>query len=121
MQRLGAWGATLVACALCALPAVAHADGLYEPFPDAASKARAERFVERLAAGSDRLRVTDQELERGVFLEGDLAAVERGTAGPRAVAPSDFGPSFGWSVVAGSLVVILAAGSTLRLRAAASR
>jgi hypothetical protein len=57
-----------------ALPAAAlaqHGNGLYEPFPKAAVKERAKRFIERLplpgAAG--KIRFSDEELARGVFVD----------------------------------------------------
>ena len=45
-------------------------NGLYEPFPQAAVKKRAKRFVSRLAIP---LRLDDKDLARGVFVTGRAA------------------------------------------------
>ena len=47
--------------------AAQHGNGLYEPFPQAAVKKRAKRFVSRLAIP---LRLDDKDLARGVFVTG---------------------------------------------------
>lgn len=112
----------LLACALCAPLGVARADGLYEPFPDAASDARAERFVDRLAARMPdiaRLRLSGAELERGVFVERGHAVLEPGGAGRRALGSADLGPSSAWPATAvTALLLMLLAGATLRRREA---
>jgi len=79
-----------------ALPAAAlaqHGNGLYEPFPKAAVKERAKRFIERLplpgAAG--KVRFSDEELARGVFVSPRAVGVTEGLTG-RSV-PADAGGS----------------------------
>jgi hypothetical protein len=56
----------------CAAPSVLaqSGNGLYEPFPEAAVKKRAQRYVERLGARAPGAapRVSDVELARGVFV-----------------------------------------------------
>jgi hypothetical protein len=69
-----ALAAVLLGCACAAPPVLAQSGtGLYEPFPEAAVKKRAQRYVERLGdrtAGVE-ARVSDAELARGVFVRPD--------------------------------------------------
>jgi hypothetical protein len=52
-------------------------NGLYEPFPEAAVKERAQRYVERLGdrTPGSRRPFSDAELERGVFVDPDRSGV----------------------------------------------
>ena len=81
-----------------ALPAAAlaqHGNGLYEPFPKAAVKERAKRFIERLprpgAAG--KVRFSDEELARGVFVDPRAVGVAEGLNGSSARADAGGSPS----------------------------
>jgi hypothetical protein len=80
----------VAALALCfALPAAAfaqHGNGLYEPFPKAAVKERAKRFVERLPVPSPagKLRFSDEELARGRFVDPRTVGVREGLSSSRA-------------------------------------
>jgi hypothetical protein len=85
-----AWLAAIaLGCAGLAPSALAQSgNGLYEPFPEAAVKQRAQRYVERLgdrAPGAGR-RFSDAQLARGVFVSDDqrLAPAKRGEATARA-------------------------------------
>jgi len=86
MARISRSSVALLVAALAlsgALPAAAtaqHGNGLYEPFPKAALKERAKRFVERLpfpgAAG--KIRFSDEELARGAFVDPGSGGVREG-------------------------------------------
>jgi hypothetical protein len=81
--------AIVLGCAGLAPSAPAQSgNGLYEPFPEAAVKKRAQRYVERLGdrtPGAGR-RFSDAQLARGVFVSGgqQLAPAKRGEATARA-------------------------------------
>ncbi len=80
MARLTRSTVALLVAALAAsaaLPAVAsaqHGNGLYEPFPEAAVRERAKRFVERLPLPAA-VRLGDEQLERGVFVDPRLGSL----------------------------------------------
>jgi hypothetical protein len=80
-----------------ALPAAAlaqHGNGLYEPFPKAAVKERAKRFIERLPLGSSgKIRFRDDELARGVFVDPRAMGVAAGLRGSSARADAGGSPS----------------------------
>ncbi len=65
----------LVCVAALALPQAASAsgNGLYEPFPEAAVKERAERYVERLRGRipARQPRFSEAQLTRGTFVRAD--------------------------------------------------
>jgi len=58
-------------------------NGLYEPFPKAAVEKRAKRFVERLRLG-EATRFSNDDLERGVFVDPGARHPARGGASARA-------------------------------------
>lgn len=67
--------------ALPAAPAAAqHGNGLYEPFPKAAVRKRAKRFIERLPVGAAGVRFSDRQLARGVFVDPRRVALPAGDA-----------------------------------------
>ena len=74
-SRHVAWAlaAMLVAFPIAPLPARAQSgNGLYEPFPEAAVKERARRYVERLGdrTPTPGKRYSDSDLAAGVFVQG---------------------------------------------------
>jgi hypothetical protein len=102
MKRLVIALASVLLCLALAAPAMAAAgNGLYEPFPAAASKARAKRFLSQLPGAGGQVEpvsVSDRDLQRGVVVDRRvLGAVpaRAGLASGRATGGS-FGPSFGW-------------------------
>lgn len=113
----------VTACSL-AIPVVAAADesrGLYEPFPAAASKARAKHYIARLGPGVDgrSVETSDEALERGVYL-ADVpyrSAAAAGPASQRAGATASFGPSPAWTGAA-VLLVLAALSAAGRSRSA---
>jgi hypothetical protein len=75
--------------ASAALPAAApaqHGNGLYEPFPEAAVRERAKRFVERLPfpPAAAKVRFGDDQLARGVFVGSPVPRSGPGVASARA-------------------------------------
>jgi hypothetical protein len=64
---------SIVLALLLALPGAParaqHGNGLYEPFPKAAVRERAKRFIERLPTGAEGVRFSDARLARGVFID----------------------------------------------------
>jgi hypothetical protein len=111
MKRLGAAVASLLVCMAIAAPAMAQTgNGLYEPFPAAASKARAKRFVSELPGVGGRaepVSVSDRQLQRGVIVDPRALrtpAPAAGLASSRARGATGFAPSFGWP-----LALVLAA------------
>jgi hypothetical protein len=86
--------AALVAVALLAPAAPAqNGNGLYEPFPQGAAKKRAKRFVSRLPT---RVRFSDKDLARGVFLaDRALPRTEAAPAASRAGVDKRSGGSSG--------------------------
>ena len=99
--RLRRSTAALLVAALAAgaaLPAVAsaqHGNGLYEPFPQAAMRERAKRFVHRLPLppAAAKAHLGDEELARGMFLDPGLPPSGPGSASARAGAGDDGGSS----------------------------
>jgi hypothetical protein len=87
-----------------AAPAMAQTgNGLYEPFPAAASKARAKRFVGELPGVGGQVvsvSVSDRQLQRGMVVDpralGAPGAVT-GLAGERGRGAAGFTPSLGWA------------------------
>jgi hypothetical protein len=63
-----------------ATAAAQHGNGLYEPFPRAAVLERAKRFVEgfRFPAAAERLRFSDEQLARGVFVDTRVTGLPKG-------------------------------------------
>jgi hypothetical protein len=103
MKRLGVPLASFLLCLAVAAPAMAETgNGLYEPFPAAASKARAKRFLSQLpglGGQVEPLSVTDRELQRGVIVDRTALGASvpaDGLASARARGSAGFGPSFGW-------------------------
>jgi hypothetical protein len=96
MARLRRSTAGLLVAALAAiavLPAAAsgqNGNGLYEPFPEAAIQERAQRFVERLPL-PEAARLSDEQLERGVYVDPRLAPSSQGPASARAGVGNDGG------------------------------
>lgn len=93
MSRIGVGLASLLLSLTLAGPAAAQSgnNGLYEPFPSAASKARAKRFVNKLHANAAGAPVPSADLQHGSFVGRALEPVPRGAASARAnagVAPS---------------------------------
>jgi hypothetical protein len=60
--------------------AAQHGNGLYEPFPRAAVLERAKRFVEgfRFPRAAERLRFSDEQLARGVFVDTRVTGLPKG-------------------------------------------
>jgi hypothetical protein len=80
----------LAALALPVSPGRAQSgNGLYEPFPEAAIKERAQRYVEGLTSRTAEpgRRYSEAELERGAFVDADVAGRSvgpvRGADAPR--------------------------------------
>jgi hypothetical protein len=133
MARLRRSTAALLVAALgasAALPAVAsaqHGNGLYEPFPEAAVRERAKRFVDRLPLppAAAKARLGDEELARGVFVDPGLPPSGPGAASTRAGVGDDGGSSLSpLTQVALLLLVVVAlpvlAGRRPRRRVAAA-
>jgi len=98
MSRLGVGLASALLCLALAPSAGAQStgNGLYEPFPSGASKARAKRFVDDLRPQSRA--VSDAELDRGSFAGPALAPANAGAASNRAIEAAAPGGSLGWAV-----------------------
>ncbi|MEJ7784395.1 MAG: hypothetical protein WKF96_06295 [Solirubrobacteraceae bacterium] len=99
MSRLGVGLASALLCLALAASAGAQStgNGLYEPFPSGASKARAKRFVNDLRPQSRA--VSEAELDRGSFAGTVLTAVPpAGGASDRAGAAAAPGGALGWAV-----------------------
>ena len=106
------------ALALTALAPPAHGqsgNGLYEPFPEANSRERAEHFVDglRTAQGSG-LDLSRSELEEGVVVNNrtgrkDLAPALDLAASDRAEGGSGLGAVIPWAVALGILALLAAA------------
>jgi hypothetical protein len=113
MQRWGVFGVVPLAALALAAPATAQdGGGLYEPFPEPASTGQVRDFLGQLPGGQSlQGRVTNRELERGVFPSGALPATNgAGDASRRAaVSPS---PGFleGWLPALAVLVVVAGLG-----------
>jgi hypothetical protein len=117
MPRLTGSSVALLVAALAAsgaLPSAAsaqHGNGLYEPFPEAAVRERAKRFVEGLAfpAAAAKVRLGEGELARGVFVDPGLTPSRPGTASERAGAGDGGGSSLSpLTQVALMLLVVVA-------------
>jgi hypothetical protein len=108
----------LGALVLTAIAPPAHGqsgNGLYEPFPEANSRERAEHFVDGLrTARGDGLDLSRSELEEGVLVDNasgrkepaprlDLAASHRAAGG------SGLGAVIPWAVALGLLALLAAA------------
>jgi hypothetical protein len=96
-------------------------NGLYEPFPAAASRERAKRFVSQLpgAAGqADPVSVGTRALERGVVVDPRALGQASASGAPaaRALGGSGFRPSFGWPLALVLAVLALAAPLALAAR-----
>lgn len=117
MSRVGVGLASVVLCLALAAPAGAQStgNGLYEPFPAAASRARAQHFVNRLRAHSPP--VSTAQLAHGSFVGGTLGPTATGAASARASGDAGPSASVGW-VLAVALLAVCAAPA---LRAAAVR
>lgn len=105
-------------CLALAAPAGAQSagNGLYEPFPSAASRERAKRFVDDLRPGAPR--VSSAQLDRGLFLGAELRpAVARAATG-RAIPAGGTGGTIGWwlapALLAICAVPLLAGGARRR-------
>jgi hypothetical protein len=89
-------------------------NGLYEPFPAAASKARAKRFVSQLpgvGGQAEPVAVSDRDLQRGVVVDRQVlgsAPVAAGLASSRARGSAGFGPSLGWPLGLVLIALVLA-------------
>lgn len=87
-------------------------NGLYEPFPAAASKARAKRFVSELPGvrgGAESVAVGDRDLQGGVVVDARSLGpppASAGVASARARGAAGFSPSIGWPL---ALVLLAAA------------
>lgn len=99
MSRLGVGLASALLCLALATSAGAQStgNGLYEPFPSGASKARAKRFVNDLRP--QQRAVSEDELERGSFAGRALAPANAGGASDRAIAAAAPGGSLGLIMV----------------------
>lgn len=99
MSRLGVGLASALLCLALAASAGAQStgNGLYEPFPSGASKARAKRFVNDLRP--QQRAVSEDELEHGSFAGRALAPASAGGASDRAIAAAAPGGSLGLVVV----------------------
>jgi hypothetical protein len=107
--------ASVVACLLLAAPAGAQSgNGLYEPFPSAAPRERAERFVERLDARP----VSDEEFERGTFTGAGLEPASAGAASARAEATTGASSAALWAV---ALAILAACAAPALHKAARAR
>jgi hypothetical protein len=105
---------------LLATPAAAQGGGgLYEPFPEPAGTGQVRSFIEGLPGQRGLAsRLSDAELERGVFRGGDEADDTLEPASARAGVGADAGLLDGWPLLLA--VLALAAGVSLavaRLRA----
>jgi len=98
MSRLSVGLASALLCLALAASAGAQStgNGLYEPFPSGASKARAKRFVNDLRPQSRA--VSEAELEQGSFAGRTLAPATAGSASDRAIEAAAPGGSLGWAV-----------------------
>lgn len=98
MSRLGVGLASALLCLALATSAGAQSsgNGLYEPFPSGASKARAKRFVDDLRP--QQRAVSERELERGAFAGRALVPATAGEASDRAIVAAAPGGSLGWGV-----------------------
>jgi hypothetical protein len=115
-RLLGSTAALLVSAlaASAALPAIAspqHGNGLYEPFPEAAVRERAKRFVDRLplAPAAAKVRLGDEELARGVFVDPGLPPSGPGAASTRAGVGDDGGSSLSPVTQIAVLVLVVVA------------
>src|SRR5215218_329892 len=111
---------SIVLALLLALPAAParaqHGNGLYEPFPKAAVRERAKRFIERLPTRAEGARFSDAQLSRGVFIDprrvglpaGD-ALPERGRAASERAGVDGSGRTSAWPWVLVGLVALGAA------------
>lgn len=123
MKRLGVALASLLVCMAMAAPAMGETgNGLYEPFPAAASKARAKRFVSQLPGVGGRaesVSVSDRDLRRGVVVDHRAlgsAPIAAGLASSRARGSAGFGPSIGWPLGLALIALVLAAPFALAAR-----
>jgi hypothetical protein len=113
--------ASLLVCIGLAAPAMAQTGiGLYEPFPAAASKARAKRFVSELpGVGGGTLAVTNRQLERGVVVDPQaLSTPPAGgsLASDRARGGTGFSPSLSWPLGVALAMLALATPFALAAR-----
>jgi hypothetical protein len=96
MSRVGVGRVSALLCLTLATPAGAQTtgNGLYEPFPSAASSARAKRFVNGLRPRARG--VSTGELQHGSFVTGALAPAPAGAASARAIGAGVPTGSIGW-------------------------
>ena len=127
MSYLWALTASLAILLVCAPPvgAAGKSSGLYVPFPEAPSPQQARRFIEHLPRGAGelrgRLRMSERELEEGVFSKGghpipSARSLRAGAATARALGGEGTGPSAPAVGVLLAVAVALGASSTLRRR-----
>lgn len=118
MSRFRVGLASLLLCLVGAAPAGAQSagNGLYEPFPEVAPRARAERFVGKLDARAPG-RASDADLGRGSFTQALPEPSGGRPASARAGGAGDLAPASVWLVVA----ALVAACTAPALRAAVSR
>jgi hypothetical protein len=125
MSRVRLPLAAALAFAALATPAAAQPGKLYEPFPEPPDEAQIIDYVRKLPGGGGEIArgLSNRDLERGEFV-GRLSpgvAAPRGASGPasdRAEARSDLGPSMGWALTAGLLVLAIGGAGVLASRPA---
>jgi hypothetical protein len=110
MTRFGVGLASVLMCAVLAAPVDAQAagNGLYEPFPTAGARKRAERFINRFRTPTAQARVSRAELDRGSFTGTVLRPAPAGAASGRAIASGGGAAWLVW-VALGGLIVACAA------------
>jgi hypothetical protein len=97
------------------MDALAGGNGLYEPFPTAGARKRAERFINKLRAPTAQAPVSRAELDRGTFTGTALRPVPDGAATARAIDSGGLSAPVVWVVLA-ALICVCAA-PALRPRA----
>jgi hypothetical protein len=103
MTRFGVGLASVLMCAVLAAPVDAQAagNGLYEPFPTAGARKRAERFINKIRTPAAQARVSRAELDRGSFNGTALKPAPIGAASARAIDPGGSAAWLVWVVVGG--------------------